>query len=507
MATDKSDSSQPAADKGPSMKERLLAQRKAQAAAAGTPAADPKMAAAAAKPAGQAPARSAAIAERTGGASAAAQRIHARRGGQHHTELSPDVQREVQLLKARENKTMTYVWIVCGVLFLAAAGVLGNTLMQRAREERERLEWEAKLDALKAEVVSKEATKEVDAKLILEIGGKSENKQLYKNTRIEGDIARAMSVAQRTIDNATERADLQARLEGVEKVASGEGQGMEAIRTARRTAVDLNEKASIMDEAFKKRLTEARDKIDKAYLVGLMKDAKDKGQTREALTAFTLAEVEIRDALDNTLRGSKDTERKKWYTDLFKQLVTDSDAAAVAVFNDAYVEGQAWRDALTKDETKNWQKSGEGISGFNLNDGLMQVVGPKAGSGKLGVISIGDKERLKDFVAHFEFTPLKGNVDFYFRLYNRADNNTPSYNVRTIGNGAEFKPGQSYSMDMKIIGSSLSTKFPNTDLPAFEETVSPNKQRFGAIGIVFSEDSEVKFTSFKFKELRSIQKK
>ncbi len=401
---------------------------------------------------------------------------------------------------------MTYVWITCGVLFLVAGGVLGNTILKRKAEEEKIRLYEESLKNLRDEFLRFDPQKEGDAKQILDLGAKQENKDLYKRSKIEGDVVKVMTVAQRTIDNATERKDMTERLAQLESgSANAESLPIDQIKTMRRTATDLNEKASIMDDDYRKRLADVRDRLDKSYLTSLIRDAKAKGNTREALTAFTMAEIEIRNALDTTLRGKVDPERKKWYTDLFKQLVTDSDAAATTVFTQSYIDGEAWKDGLTADD-KSWTRSQEGISGFSLKDGMLQVVGPKAGSGKNGIISIGDREQLKDIVAHIEFTPVKGNVVFYFRLYNRADNNVPNYGIRTMGNNAEFKPGQSYSMDVSMIGSNFVVKFPNTDITAHEEPMAASKQRYGAIGVEFAEDSEVKFTVFKYKELRSNKK-
>lgn len=506
MSMDSNDSS---TGKNPSMKERLLAQRKAEADAAAK-ATDPKMAAAAAKPAAAAPpakpaatqtARArVAAANAASGAPSAAERMAARRGAPHpHTELSPDVKREVELLKQRESKTMTYVWIVCGVLFLAAGGVLGNTLIQRQKEAQKEADYQKSLDDLKEKVTHFDGLKETDAKQVLEISSESENRKLWKGSRIEGEIARAMSIAQRTIDSAVERRDFMERLDGLCKTAeSAEGQPMDTIKSARRTAQDLAEKSSLIDDDTKKRLTDAREKVDRAYLTKIMADAKAKGQTREALTAFTMAEIEIRTALDKNL-SSKDAERKKWYQDLYKTLLNDSDAVAIAVFNQTVVDGEPWKDALASEA--DWLHSAN-LVGFQIKDGQLHVVGPKAGGGSLGSMSVGDKPQLKDFVAQVEFTPIKGNCNMYFRVYNRMAS-SESYPLNTTGKDPALKPGQNYTMNVSMIGSTLSVKFPNTDITPFDLQVSPTKQRFGSIGIELGEDCELKITTFKYKELRS----
>jgi len=254
-----------------------------------------------------------------------------------------------------------------------------------------------------------------------------------------------------------------------------------------------------MSDDYKKRLADASERIDRAYLGKLMSDAKAKGQTREALTAYTAAELEVRNALDNTLRGSKDVDRKKWYENLYKTLLTDSDAVAVAVFNQSVIDGEPWKDTLSSEE--DWKHAPE-LVGFQVKDGQLHAVGPKAGGGRIGTFSVGDNRQLKDFIVQGEFTPVKGNFKIYFRAYQRMDS-SEFYAVNTIGKDPAFKPGQSYPIEVRCIGSTLSVKFPNTTIEPWELQVGATKQRFGSIGFALDEDSEVKITAFKYKELRS----
>jgi len=509
-----SEASDAGAGKVPSMKERLLAQRKADAEAAAKAAADPKLAASAARPAAKpaappaakpaptmSPRARVAAASAAAGTPSAAERMAARRGAAHpHTELSPDVKREVELLKQRENKTMTYVWIICGVLFLAAGGVLGNTLIKQAKIRDEVAAFEKSLDDLLAKVKAKDPLKETDAREILALCSEPGNKLLGKEPRIAGEIARAVSLSQRTIDSATERREMDERLVGLERTAeSAESQPMDTIKSARRTAQDLWEKASTREDEYKARLVSAREKIDRAYLSKLMADAKAKGQTREALTAYTMAEIEIRNALDNTLRGSKDVEKKKWYQDLYKTLLADSDALALTVFNQAVIDGEPWKDALT--EEKDWLHSTD-LVGFQLKDGVLHAVGARAGSGRIGALSAGDSRQLKDFTALIELTPVKGNLKIYFRVYNRMDS-SEYIPINTIGKDNQFKPGQTYTIEVRMIGSTLAIKFPNTDLEPYEIQIGPTRQRFGSIGLALDEECEIKLSTFKYKELRS----
>ena len=59
-------------------------------------------------------------------------------------------------------------------------------------------------------------------------------------------------------------------------------------------------------------------------------------------------------------------------------------------------------------------------------------------------------------------------------------------------------------MEVRMIGSKLNVKLLNTDIKGLEDfEVNPTRQRFGSIGLALDEDSEIKITTFKYKELRS----
>lgn len=505
-----------------SMKEKLLAQRRAQeAAAASTPApsAD-KAAAAAAKPAAAKPvaaakpAASAApatpattkpSAARTPAAPASAPKPSApaakTRSGARK-EVSADVARTTNIIKEKESKIMTYVWISCGVLALAAAFFVYNSVSTQNARKEAAAAFERKLDdTLKTMKDGRDPMKEADAKWLLEKG--QELQADWKGTRVEGPIRDVLRRAQNTVDQATERNELANRMSTLENQANNPAPlTLEQVKQARRTAGDLIDKSSLMGDEFKSKAEQARDRLDRAYFDKLIADAKAKGATREALATMTLTEIEVNNALNTASRG-KNAERKKIYEDLFKQVIADSDTLAKSVFTQEAIDKEPWKDALSGDQEKKWQKPG--VEGFQIINGELQAVGPKKGSGKNGIISIGDSEMLRDFVAEIEFIPVRGNFRFYQRLYQRADNSVPQFDVSTSGNDAPFKPGQAYTVKLSFIGSKLHVEMPDTDITGLpiDEEVSWTKQRFGALGIEMYEDSEIKITKMRFKELRS----
>jgi len=503
-----------------SMKEKLMAQRRAQAGDAETPASaaprqEPaKAQAAQAKPAAAAPApKSAAPASASaapaakpsssGRAAAAAPKASASSGKSRPAkkEISADVQRTTNILKEKENKILNYVWMACGVICLVAGFVLWHSISTTKELKEAAIAREKQIDtALATLKEGRDPLKEGDAKWILE---KAENtKADWNKTRVEASVREILRRAQNTLDQAKERGELTDRMNALEGQANSPAAlSIEQIKTARRTAQDLIEKSSLMGDEYKTRGEQARDKLDRAYFDKLISDAKGKGQSREALSLLTLAEIEINTALNTAARG-KNPERKNTYEALFKQVIADSDGIAKAIFTPEAIEKEPWKDGLSGEQEKNWQKPG--VDGFQIIGGELQAVGPKAGSGKNGIISIGDREQLRDFVVEIEFVPVRGNFRFYQRLYSRADNTVPQFDVYTRGNDVPFKPGQSYRVIVSVIGSHYKVEMPDTDITGLpDEDVNWTKQRFGAIGVEIYEDSEIKIQKLRFKELRS----
>ncbi|MEY2784407.1 MAG: hypothetical protein RL277_611 [Planctomycetota bacterium] len=503
-----------------SMKEKLMAQRRAQAAdgsaSTPTPAAPESSAAAKAqaaaakpvsKPAAAPESKSAApkpTASKPAAAPAskpAATRPASARTRAEKKEVSADVARTANIIREKENKVMRIVWIATGVVTLTAGAVLFNSIStNKAREEAAKAREKEIDDALALLKSNRDPLKEGDAKWILEEAEKV--KANWDNTRVEGQVREIMRRAQNTIDQAKERGEMTDRMNTLEGQSNNPAAlTLEQIKQARRTAQDLIEKSSLMGEEYKTRGEVSRDKLDRAYFDKLISEAKSKGQTREALSLLTLAEIEINTALNTASRG-KNQDRKKSYEELFKQVIADSDTIAKVVFTQDAIDKEPWKDGLSGENEKKWQKPG--VDGFQISGGELHAVGPKAGSGKNGIISIGDGEQLRDFVVEIEFVPVKGNFRFYHRLYQRADNSVPQFDVSTRGNDAPFKPGQSYRAVVSFVGSRYKVEMPETDITGLpDEDVSWTKQRYGAIGIEITDDSEIKIQKLRFKELRS----
>jgi hypothetical protein len=503
-----------------SMKEKLMAQRRAQSAEGSAPppmpavppsghptkaqaaAAKPASTAAqagAARPASSAPKAAAPAPAPTAPAAKPAPRTRARESGKK--EVSADVQRTTNILKEKENKIMTYVWIACGVMALVAGGFLWNSISTNKALEEARIERERRIaTALSTLKDGRDPLKEVDAKWILEKA--QELQPDWKGTSVDSAVRAIMHRAQNTLDQAQERGELTNRMNTLEGQANSPAAlSLEQVKQARRTAQDLVEKSSLMGDEFKSKGEVARDKLDRAYFDKLIKEAKAKGQTREALSLLTLAEIEINTALNTAARG-KNQDRKKSYEELFKQVIVDSDTIAKSIFTPEAIEKESWKDALSGEQEKRWQKPG--VDGFQISGGELHAVGPKAGSGKNGIISIGDGEQLRDFVVEIEFVPVKGNFRFYHRLYQRADNSVPQFDVSTRGNDAPFKTGVSYRAVVSFIGSHYKVEMPDTEITGLpDEEIGWTKQRYGAIGIEITDDSEIKIQKLRFKELRS----
>jgi hypothetical protein len=277
----------------------------------------------------------------------------------------------------------------------------------------------------------------------------------------------------------------------------------------------LDEMQGAMAEAggdFAARFEATRLGADKAYATRLLEDAAafrtaNANNPRQALARYQPAEDEIKGLLDAAFRA-KNKELQDYYTPLYKQAIAESDVVAEELFK-AEGEKMAWVDCLGPAQAGNWNASS--VSGFShqVQNGVLQLVGPDASAGKMAVISIGDREQWRHFQLDFEFTIEKGDVELYMRLGKAPNANTLAYPLKTARPEGLLVTGKKYSGRLTLIGSKWSVHFngagEDIDTPTDESqkgTANWTMSRKGALGFVLMPEARVKFTRFQVREIR-----
>jgi hypothetical protein len=170
------------------------------------------------------------------------------------------------------------------------------------------------------------------------------------------------------------------------------------------------------------------------------------------------------------------------------------------IFTPDAVERAPWMDLLSGEQKDKWQHPA--FKGWQIKDGVLDGVGPDLDSKSTAIMSIGDQEQWHDFVLDCEFTLVKGEATFHFRLGPAVNNSTLSIPVSTSG-GVPFKAGAPNQMTVSMIGSAFKVTFADPEHAPHEEPEVPwTIRRKGGIAISVPPGSEIKISKMKIKVLR-----
>lgn len=533
MATDKSenhdvDSTQakkPGESGGMSMKDRLLAERKAAAEGASkappVPAAKPASARPAATPAAAATPRAApTAAPRSAPKSEPApevkrpvklasqkaeereERASPRRGAKK--EVSAEVQREVAMLRKAEDKWIMYGWIAAGALLVVAGVVYFTVIGKRNAIEKARADYVKSVNDFQDKVKTFDITKKADGEAALKYI--EENKDLWMKTDIDGVKSLATRTQSSILANqerAKEIGELRDGLAGVKTaVADAANKKPEELAQLRRKVTDYEQKGDSVGPDFVAEVATLKTSLDRVYATRLHEEAKAAGskgpsEARAALTLYAKNEDEITKLLDAASSRRK-KEEQEFFAGHFKEMIAESDALAAVAFTPDVIEKTPWLDLLGGEQAKNWQSPG--TKGFQVKDGVLHAVAEDPGANKTAVLSIGDREKWRDYAFECDFIVVKGTANFHFRLGNRVDRTTTQVVASTTGQDP-LKAGQSYSFAGSFIGSKLKVNYTDGDRHQ-EEDVDWLVVRKGAIGMSLPEGSELKITKLRIRPLR-----
>jgi hypothetical protein len=418
----------------------------------------------------------------------------------------PDVQREAEMLRQRANKTMTYAWIACGVLAVVAGGVWFKINMQKQAEQDAETAHQKLIDDFAAKMRKFDLNVEAQAEEAIKT---ADGDKIWKDAdpKISGEIGGIVNKARANLDLLKDKRELADRLTNAEIVVRDAAtKPPDELAKVRRTLEDLDGKGEMMGDDFKKRVATARTTADRAYVTRLHDEAKAQagqgaGNARVALTAYTKAEEEVLKLFEKSIK-SKSKDLEEFFKGHYLDIIKESDALCAILFTPEAIEKTPWTDLLSEDQKKHWQHESGGFKGWRLEGGVLQATGPDAGTGKVALMANPETAGWRDFQMEIEFTAVKGSPTFCFRLLRRVDRQTPQYQV-DAGPKGSFKTGQPYTAIATIVGSKYSITWNASDItPYGPEDMRWDMSRKGAFGITLPEDSEIKVTRCRIRELR-----
>ena len=545
-----------AGDRPMSMKEKLLAQRRAEAEKAAAPAptaqsakpaataapsagasaaAAPAGASAAQKPASPAPSakpaaqKPVAPAAQKPAASAAAKpaaAASARSSGPSSSvvrrEASADVKREIQELRKKQDKWITYGWIVAGIL-MAAAGITYFTVEGKKKHEANvRQQYVGTVEAFMKDMLKLDPNVESQAQELIKLAeskretfgpnldgvqtpGWKDTWVLVEGKEVPGRVQALVGRAQSTIDGAKRQRELVAGLAAIENdVNNAASKKPEELQALKRRLGEYEMQAG-MGAEFEARVSAAKVKIGRSYADRLFDEAqslasKGPGEARAALMAFAKAEDEFTTLLDEAYT-KRNQEAIAFVTPKYQSVIDESDKLAVATFTADYIAKIDARDILKTVEPAKWGQ--DGLKGFRIENGTLQAIGLDPGSKKDGVFSVGDLEKWRDFELEFDFTLVKGEAQFYFRLGKQI---SAAEGFQANSGTEDWKAGESYTCKATLIGSTMKLEFSdNANQEPRESQLDWRRSRKGAFGVVVPQGSEIKITKMRLRLMRPTQ--
>ncbi len=532
MATDKNEN---AGERPLSMKERLLAQRRAEgeaqpgsAPAAGGSAPPPSRPSATPMPAARpATSRAAAVpppaAERTvtprptvsSRATAPKPEAAPKAARRDAKTMSADVAREVELLRKRQDKWIMYGWVVAGVMILIAGGAWLYSKKTVSDRESARVLYETTMTNLMDEFAATQINSIDAAQKILSRAEEtkafvrlSDGRQDigWKDTYVPGVTSKVQSrVASATsyIKTQTETNELVNGLASLEAaVKDAANKKPEELVKLRRLLSEYEARAESIGTEFETRVARAKIDLNRAVAKRLFDDAKvvaAKGEARAALTAYAKAEDELRTLMDEAYTR-RNQDAISWVEPLYQEVITESDKISTAAFTADVIDKTPWTDILASPEIKG---ANDGFKGFRQENGQIVMVGPDPGSKREGIFSVGDLENWRDFVIELEFVPVRGHAKLYWRLGKQVQAAPDEVHIDLSGSDG-YKPGQTYSITATYIGSKRTFEYSaNLEVePDVVDGIGWRKQRVGAFGAALVEGAEFKITKLRIKVLR-----
>jgi len=333
----------------------------------------------------------------------------------------------------------------------------------------------------------------------------TEQEATWREHALAMDIQSLVTSRKNELVKGKERREFLGRFDTVESKLRGEALTGEKLKEIRRELDELEGKVSGAGADVAARFSLARTTADQQYAARLVEEVKASSSSenpRLVLVRAQVAEDEIKTLLDRSING-KNAELQAIYMPLYEQAVGETDRLATSIFSGGEADKLAWIDCLSGAQVANWNPSD--VKGFShrIEGGTLLLNGPDADAGRTAVISIGDREQWRNFMADMEFTIERGGFEIYYRLGRSANANTPGFIFRADGDKPNVQTERSYRVVATFLGSEYNLRFDNApDIPNYQETLTWRKTRKGGIGLFVPPGARIKFTRFQVRELR-----
>lgn len=404
--------------------------------------------------------------------------------------------------EAAEAKMIKLGWMVTGGIALVVGLILLFVMNKRSSIEQAKLDYEAKLDAFKKEVLAVDLNNEPALKSIKE---KIDNeRKFWKNTRIEADVSSQRQHVNNQLQIIIKTRSLVEKLDGIETQLNGSptldvlGKQFAASRDA-----ELKVQAEDAGGNFKVRYEKVVRTAMQKYIDALRaaataaKDAK----TGEELAPFGQLEDTLRIAFDLAVQ-TNDTDAQQQYTPALKSVMKEINDISLKLFDDAYISKAPAKNLLT--DTEGWTAIKSDSFSFKFGSGLTLTNG-SGENAATGGVSYTPGRGWRDYVVEMEMRVDTGTCVFYTRVGDKMDlKAVPAFSIGGPGAKAtkvSVEYGKPVSMVVKVIGNQL-VVFVDGSPVHQEDGLAANLSRKGEPGISVPAGSSLTITKMQVKVLR-----
>jgi hypothetical protein len=394
-------------------------------------------------------------------------------------------------------------WIAAAVFLVVGGGVV---LFIKSKKDREHAAAEAHDKAVRDVATAMRAFNldlEADCRAAIKLA--KDNEELWKNESIAADITSLVARANSNLEILKEKGDLEARLRNVqERLKNPDALSPEELLDLRRKIDELELKGSNVGADFVAGLGTARNTGERSLAERLHEDAKgfasanpDKGIA--ALAKYKLAEDEIEKLLERAVRGGA-KEAQELFTKHYREVQDESNALCATVLTPDVIAKTPWRDLLAPDQVREWVVGA--VQGFSwrIDKGVLSVEFLAKDAKKDAILSVGDREKWRDFALEFDVVPESGKFDLFVRLGLKADlaHNLPAFVAGT--ESGQMAPGKPQTVAVTCIGNQVTYRVGEEE--PYPEEIKWMKSRRGSVGLVIPEGTKFRITRMRIRVLR-----
>jgi hypothetical protein len=238
--------------------------------------------------------------------------------------------------------------------------------------------------------------------------------------------------------------------------------------------------------------------VTSKYVEALRARASPSGTTGEALAPYGPLEDTLRIVVD-AAQMANDIDTVNQYKNSYTQCVAEINGIAEKLFDDAYIEKQAWKDLLA--DPGSWLVAESGSFTRKFGSGTLLL--DNAEGGQSGGVLYTPGGQWRDYVLEMEVKLDMGTLSVFTRVgdENKLDTNAvPGFTFGTKNTKLNADYGRTQTLQVRVIGKKITVYVDNS--PLYDDSLGLNKSRRGKPCLAVSGGTTANISKLRVKLLR-----